>query len=113
MAILRTLACAPLFALAALAVFGCSEREPARTPETLAVEARAGDFLDYYAEVLRLARVHSAAPDSFRAALDALPGSHLTDEEWDAWTAPYQDDPGKLADRLERVIAELSTAPAK
>jgi hypothetical protein len=109
----RTLSRAPLFALAALAVFGCAQREPARTQETLTVEARAGDFLDYYAEVLRLARVHTAAPDSFRAALDALPGSHLTDEEWDAWTAPYRDDPEKLADRLERVIADLSTAPAK
>jgi hypothetical protein len=100
-----------LFALAALAASGCAEREPARAPETLAVEARAGDFLDYYAEVLRLARVHAAKPDSFRAALDALPGSHLTDEEWEAWTAPYREDPGNMADRLERVIAELSAAP--
>jgi hypothetical protein len=104
---------AGLFALAlftALAAPGCAERAPVRTAETVAVEERAGDFVDYYAEVLRLAKVHAAAPDSFRAALDALPGSHLSDEEWAAWTAPYREDSEQLADRLEKVIADLATA---
>jgi hypothetical protein len=108
---------APALAFALLAALGCAEERPPRSLETLAVEERAGDFLDYYEEVLHLARRYGAAPDSFRTALEALPGSHLTDAEWDAWTAPYRDDPGALADRLEEVIAELSgpavPAPAK
>lgn len=87
---------------------GCAG-EPAveRSAETLAVEEAAGDFLDYYREVLRLSARYEAHPDSFRTALDSLPGSHLTDGEWEAWTAPYREHPNALADRLEEVIAEL------
>jgi hypothetical protein len=91
-----------------VAAGACADAEPQRSPETLAAERKAGDFLDYYEEVLRLARRHAAFPDSFRTALDSLPGTHLTDEEWQAWTEPYRDDPGRLADRLEDVIADLS-----
>lgn len=87
---------------------GCEGKGPVRSPETLAVEEKAGDFLDYYETVLELSRRHAAWPDSFRAALDSLPGSHLTDEEWKAWTAPYREDPSRMADRLEDVIARLS-----
>ena len=68
-----------------------------------------GTFRDYYGEVLRLAQRYTSEPDSFRVALDALPGSHLTDEQWAAWTAPYAQDPQPLADHLEEVIAELAT----
>ncbi|MBZ0270199.1 hypothetical protein K8I85_18760, partial [bacterium] len=60
-------------------------REAARAVE----ERVGGTFLDYYTEVVRLSRQYGAEPDSFRAALDALPGSHLSEEEWTAWTAPY------------------------
>jgi hypothetical protein len=77
-----------------------------RSPETLAVEETAGDFIDYYGTVLHLATRYSSHPDSFRAALDSLPGSHLTDEQWEAWTAPYREHPDKLADRLEEKLAE-------
>lgn len=84
---------------------------PAKSPETLAVEATAGDFIDYYDEVLNLARTHAAEPDSFRAALDRLPGSHLTEQEWEAWTRPYRQEPDALADRLEKAIAEMSARP--
>jgi hypothetical protein len=91
-----------------LAGADCREPQPVRSPETLAAEEKAGSFLDYYEEVLKLSRRHAASPDSFRAALDALPGSHLSDREWQAWTAPYEDDAGPLAERLEEVIAELS-----
>ena len=72
-------------------------------------EKRAGDFLDYYAEVLRLSQEYAAHPDSFRAALDSLPGSHLTEKEWDVWIAPYRDDPRTTSDRLEKIIAGLKT----
>ena len=86
---------------------GCAgEGTPERAPETLAVERVAGDFIDYYGAVLHLATRYSASPDSFRAALDSLPGSHLTDEEWEAWTAPYREHPGVLADLLEEKLAE-------
>ena len=97
-----------LFSLGFLALGAC-EREGVveRTPETLAVEEVAGDFLDYYDAVLHMSRRYSAHPDSFRAAVDSLPGSHLTDEQWEAWTAPYREHPNLLADRLEEVIAEL------
>jgi hypothetical protein len=98
--------------LVALAIAsGCSQgRKPVeKSPETLAVEETAGDFLDYYEEVLQLSRRHANQPDSFRVALEALPGSHLSQEEWDAWTAPYREDPGRLADHLEKVIANLAT----
>jgi len=91
-------------------VASCKEAEADRGPETIAVEEKAGDFLDYHAEVLRLAQAYSASPDSFKAALDSLPGSHLTDEEWEAWTEPYREQPGLLADRLEQIIADLSTS---
>jgi len=97
------------WALLVAAGAGCARGDTTleRSPATLAVEEVAGDFLDYYAIVLRLSARYSAEPDSFRAALDSLPGSHLTDEEWDAWTAPYREHPALLADRLEEVIAEL------
>lgn len=87
---------------------GCDREGPVRSGETLAVQEKAGDFLDYYEAVLELSRRHAAWPDSFRAALDSLPGSHLTDEEWEAWTEPYREDPSRMADRLEEVIARLS-----
>jgi hypothetical protein len=85
-----------------------SEVGPLRSRETRAVEEIAGDFLDYYARVLLLAKRHSANPDSLRAALDSLPGTHLSEEQWEAWTKPFRDDPEKLADRLEEVITALS-----
>ncbi len=96
----------------ALVSGGClgSREPPEKSPETLAVEEKAGDFLDYYSEVLHLARRHAAEPDSFRAALDSLPGSHLSKEEWRAWTEPYREHPERLADHLEEVIANLATA---
>jgi len=87
---------------------GCGHEEPVRSSETLAVEEKAGDFLDYYETVLDLSRRYAARPDSFRAALDSLPGSHLDDEEWEAWTAPYRENPSRMADRLEEVIGRLS-----
>jgi hypothetical protein len=92
------------------AAVGCDrfERLPAKSAETIAVERKAGDFADYWSEVLRLSRRHVAHPDSFRVALDALPGSHLTDEEWDAWTAPYRDDPNRLAARLEEAMSTVT-----
>jgi hypothetical protein len=81
----------------------------ARSAETRAAEAKAGDFLDYYDEVLRLARRYAAEPDSFRTALTELPGSHLTEEEWDAWTEPYAQDPVHLASHVERLLAEMAS----
>jgi hypothetical protein len=81
----------------------------ARSAETRAAEAKAGDFLEYYDEVLRLARRYAAEPDSFRTALTELPGSHLTEEEWDAWTEPYAQDPVHLASHVERLLAELAS----
>lgn len=101
-----------LIALAALLgtvpLAACGPDPPARSPETLAVEERAGDFLDYYEEVLRLSRRYTAHPDSFQTALNGLPGTHLTDEEWEAWTAPYREDAETVATRLEAVIADLA-----
>lgn len=95
-----------------LANGGCvGSRDPSeKTPETVAVEQKAGDFLAYYAEVLRLARRYAAEPDSFQIALGALPGSHLAEDEWKAWTEPYREHPERLADHLEEVIANLSTS---
>jgi hypothetical protein len=87
------------------------DEPPVRSPDTLEVEKRAGDFLDYYTRVLELAQAHAAEPDSFRIALDALPGSHLDERDWEAWTRPYREDPSRLADRLERIIAERRTTP--
>ena len=87
---------------------GCESRETkTKSPPTIAVEEKAGDFLDYYTEVLRLSQEYSAHPDSFRIALDALPGSHLTEEEWEAWTEPYRDHPREVSKRLEKIIADL------
>ncbi|HET9886514.1 MAG TPA: hypothetical protein VFR10_03305 [bacterium] len=91
---------------------GCESRKTIpKSAETVAIEKRAGDFLDYYAEVLRLSQEYAAHPDSFRAALDSLPGSHLTEKEWDVWIAPYRDDPRTTSDRLEKIIAGLKTRP--
>ncbi|MEZ5066133.1 MAG: hypothetical protein R3B81_15475 [bacterium] len=91
---------------------GCGPDETAmdpapapRSPETLAAEEKAGDFLAYYDAVVTLSRRYATEPDSFRVHLDALPGSRLTDAEWAAWTAPYRDAPRALADRLESAIA--------
>ena len=99
---------AALLALVALggALTGC-EMKPSveKPPETVEVEKRAGDFLDYYGEVLRLSHDYAAHPDSFRAAIDSLPGSHLSEKEWEAWIAPYRDDPRVVSERLEKVIA--------
>lgn len=97
--------------LTALLAAGCSREPPppAKSPETVAVEEIAGDFLDYYEQVLRLSRRHVASPDSFQVAVAALPGSRLTDEQWEAWTAPYRAEPDRLAERLEKVIADLAT----
>jgi hypothetical protein len=90
---------------------GCRNGEhppaPDKSPEALAVERKAGDFLDYYEEVIVLSRRHAAHPDSFQIALEALPGSNLTVEEWEAWTEPYRDDPRLLTLRLETTIANL------
>ena len=87
---------------------GCSDDGAVeRSPDTRAVEVIAGDFLDYYEELLHLSNRYSAHPDSFQAAIDSLPGSHLSDEQWEAWTAPYREQPAQLADRLEQVMAEL------
>lgn len=80
---------------------------PSKDADTRAVEENVGDFVDYYDSVLRLARQYAAYPDSFRAGLDSLPGSHLSEEDWEAWTRPYRDDPGALHERLETVIANL------
>ena len=99
---------AAIGAIMVLTAVGCGDAEPERAPETRAVEEKAGSFLDYYEAVLLASRRYSASPDSFRAAVDSLPGSHLTDEEWAAWTAPYERDAGPLAERLEEVIGELS-----
>ena len=102
---------AVLVSLTALigALAGC-ETKPgvAKTPETIEVEKRAGDFLDYYGEVLRLSHEYAAHPDSFRAAIDSLPGSHLSEKEWEAWIAPYRDDPRVVSERLEKIIAGLN-----
>jgi hypothetical protein len=114
----RTVTCTRASALLSLALLiaalaaGCeSPKATPKSAETLAVESRAGDFLDYYGEVLRLSQNYAAHPDSFRAALDSLPGSHLTEKEWEAWIAPYRDDPRKTSDRLEKIIAGLKTPP--
>ena len=84
------------------------EPPPPKDPETLAVEAEAGPFLEYYETVVRLARRHAAHPESFRVAVDSLPGTHLSDEEWEAWTRPWREDPEALADRIEDVLADLA-----
>lgn len=100
-----------LLAITAVAVLlaACGERgaRSVESPETIAVEMKAGDFADYWAEVVRLSRRHAAHPDSFRAAIDSLPGTHLTDEEWEAWVAPHRAQPGELATKLERTMAEI------
>jgi len=102
------LAFAALAALGTVLAGGCgSQRETAKSPQTIEVEKRAGDFLDYYGEVLRLSQEYAAHPDSFRAALDSLPGSHLSEKEWEAWIAPYRDDPREISERLEKIIADL------
>jgi hypothetical protein len=98
--------------LAAGFLTACRDNDPAvdratREAARAVDEQVGGTFLDYYEEVLRLAHQYGAQPDSFRVALDALPGSHLTDEEWADWTAPYSQDPAPLAERLEKVIAAL------
>jgi hypothetical protein len=101
-----------LAVLTAALAAGCESRKTMpKSAETLAIEKRAGDFLDYYGEVLRLSQAYAAHPDSFRAALDSLPGSHLSEKEWDAWIAPYRDDPRTTSDRLEKIIAGLKTRP--
>ena len=95
----------------ALTLVGCGGDAPepiAKSPATLAAEEKAGDFLDYYENVTRLARRYAADADSFRIGLDALPGSHLSDEEWSAWTAPYEEEPGRLAERIELVLTDLA-----
>jgi len=80
---------------------------PPKSPEALAVEEKAGDFLAYYEEVIVLSRRHAAHPDSFQIALKELPGSNLTTEEWEAWTESYRGDPRQLTVRLETAIANL------
>jgi hypothetical protein len=111
---MRMLAGAAAVALLGIAA-GC-DRDPPRPPrseEALAVEAKAGDFADYWAEVLRLSRRYATRPDSFAAAVDALPGSHLTEAEWDAWTAPYRQDSRLLAKKLEGALSEMPPARAE
>src|SRR5262245_36108536 len=96
-ALARRVFFATLCAWAAILAAGCDARKStAKSSETIAVENRAGDFLEYYGEVLRLSQEYAAHPDSFRAAIDSLPGSHLTEEEWNAWIAPYRDDPREV-----------------
>ena len=94
----------------ASALVACGRRAE-KSPATVAAEKKAGDFADYWAEVVRLSRRHVAHPDSFRAALDSLPGTHLTDAEWEAWIAPYRAHPGKLASKLEETMAEVTPPP--
>jgi hypothetical protein len=85
--------------------------DPATRQAARAVEERVGGtFLDYYTEVVRLSRLYGAEPDSFRAALDSLPGSHLSDDDWAAWTAPYAGDLERLVDRLDEATAGLPPA---
>jgi hypothetical protein len=91
-----------------LAGCGRLEGKPAKSSETAEVERKAGDFADYWAEVVQLSRRHSAHPDSFAAALRALPGSQLTEEEWASWTKPYREDPRGLAAKLEEAMATVS-----
>jgi hypothetical protein len=111
----RTISTWARFALAGVALLAPSCRlggdssAPEKSPETLAIEERCGDFLDYYGEVIRLSRLHSAQSDSFRAAVDLLPGTHLSDEEWEAWTKPYLDRPGVLGERIAAVLTELGS----
>ena len=112
-------ACALAVLVGAGSLPGCADDSaPRADAETLAA-ARAIDrktgstFLDYYEQVVRLAQRHSAYPDSFRVALDALPGSHLTDEEWAAWVAPYTEDPYPVTERLEEVITTLGAPPRR
>ena len=102
-----------LFVIAMAVALGACGRGAGvvRSKETIAAEAKAGDFADYWAEVVRLSRRHAAHPDSFRAAIDALPGTHLTDAEWDAWIAPYRARPGDLASRLEQTMTEMTPPP--
>ncbi|GJM45162.1 MAG: hypothetical protein DHS20C21_20040 [Gemmatimonadota bacterium] len=102
-------------ALAALTgLTACGQQDgPRADAETIAasraIDEKAGsDFLGYYEDVILLAQRYSAHPDSFRVALEALPGSRLTDEEWEAWVAPYAEDPRPVAAHLEEVIASLS-----
>lgn len=92
---------------------GCGRSAPSapKTQDTIRVEAVAGDFLSYYAEVLRLSQTHAAQPDSFRIALDALPGSHLGPEDWEAWTRPWREDPNRFVERVEGVFADLKPRP--
>lgn len=106
------LAFAALAALGAALAGGCESPKAApKSPQTIEVEKRAGDFLDYYGEVLRLSQEYAAHPDSFRTAIDSLPGSHLSEKEWEAWIAPYRDDPRKVSERLEKIIADLKPRP--
>ena len=106
----RTRAAAFGFLIALGAMLPGCETKPSvpKSPETIQVESRAGDFLDYYGEVLRLSHDYAAHPDSFRAAIDSLPGSHLSEKEWEAWIAPYRDDPRVVSERLEKIIAGLN-----
>jgi hypothetical protein len=87
-------------------------KDPAKSRDTLAVEAKAGDFADYWAEVLKLSRRYIARPDSFRIALEALPGSQLSEAEWNAWVEPYHKDPLRLAGKIERAMAEMTETPS-
>lgn len=96
----------------ALLVGGCapkSEVDPEVRAAAQIVEEKAGPFLDYYAQVVDLAHRHRAEPDSFRIGLEALPGTQLSEAEWKAWTAPYEQDPQPLVTRLEEMIAGLSS----
>ncbi len=97
-------------------VTGACDREPAPPPldpqtaaAAAAVEEKAGSFLEYYATVLDLAQRHTAQPDSFVAELERLPGTHLTEDEWNAWVAPHAADPRPMADELEALLAELAS----
>lgn len=100
-----------IVAVVIVSALGACGRRAEKSPATLAAEKKAGDFADYWAEVVRLSRRHVAHPDSFRAAVDSLPGTHLTDAEWEAWIAPYRDHPGKLASKLEETMAEVTPPP--
>jgi len=100
-------AAALLWAVAGGCDGGDQPPAPRKSPEALAVEEKAGDFLAYYEEVIVLSRRHAAHPDSFQIALKELPGSNLSVEEWEAWTDPYRKDPRQLTVRLETTIANL------
>lgn len=96
-------------------ISGCRDElpPPVIPPETAKLEDRAGPFLEYYEQVLRLAQRHAAHPDSFKLALDAMPGSHLDARAWDTWTQRERTNPKLFAEKLEAIIAASRPSPGR